>query len=291
MSILDYGLQGLDWYQQNQSFDDSREDINKGFDNARSDIKEYQQPYQDFGLEHMQGYNDLGEFNFQYGGDNFQNDPSYQFRRDESMKQAQRSAAGRGMLNSTNTLNSLTERAGDLASQEYQASFDRSKGTYDTNRAYHQYGVGTGASAAENMGNNLSDIAGARGMSNAAIEQAKAASMSGLIGGVRDSMGYGGAGAAGAAGGALGGAVDQGLEWLGDKAGDAAGAVGGMLGLGGAAVAGDTMLGTAAGNTAMQWGTGGLDAALGGAGGAGATGGAAGAGGTRFLAPGFWRDD
>ena len=56
-------------------------------------------------------------------------------------------------------------------------------------------------------------------------------------------------------------------DFLQDKVGGMVGsaAQGGLSALGiGGAVAGDTLLGTAAGNTAMQWGTGGLDAALGG---------------------------
>lgn len=288
--ILDIGLQGLDWYQQNQSFDDARSDINRGYDAAAGDVKRYQEPYQQFGLEHMQGYDDLGEFSF--SNEDFYRDPSYQWRMDQGLKGVQRSNAANKMLASGNTLQGLTDYGQNAASQEYQAAYDRSLGAYDTNRAYHQYPIGVGAEAGRNIGDNLADMSIGRGDANAQIEFAKSNALSNLISGGRDTMGYGG----GAGGGILGGigdkigdAVGGGLGWLGDQAkgllggggggyatgADAARQIGaatggGLSGLGGGAGALGTggMFGSATGigsealGTGAMWGSSsGMDAA------------------------------
>ena len=51
--------------------------------------------------------------------EDFYKSPDYQFRMDESMKALERSAAARGRLNSGATKSALIERAGNLASSEY----------------------------------------------------------------------------------------------------------------------------------------------------------------------------
>lgn len=49
----------------------------------------------------------------------FTTTPGYDFTRDEALKAVERSAAGRGILNSGNTLTALQDRASNLANQEY----------------------------------------------------------------------------------------------------------------------------------------------------------------------------
>jgi hypothetical protein len=55
----------------------------------------------------------------------WQNDPGYQFRMDESMRAIERSAASRGTLNSGGNLRAITRYAQGVASEEYGRVFDR----------------------------------------------------------------------------------------------------------------------------------------------------------------------
>ena len=52
-------------------------------------------------------------------------DPSYQWRRDQSLQGLQRWAAAKGTLNDSGTANALTDYAGNAASQEYANIFNR----------------------------------------------------------------------------------------------------------------------------------------------------------------------
>jgi hypothetical protein len=58
---------------------------------------------------------------FQFSED----DPSYQFRKEQGEKAIERSAAARGMLRGGGTLTALSNYGQKAASQEYQAAFDR----------------------------------------------------------------------------------------------------------------------------------------------------------------------
>lgn len=73
---------------------------------------------------------------------NFEEDPGYQFRRQQGMEGIQNSAASRGNLGSGATLKALAQFNSGLASQEY----DKAYGRYDTNRKYaegqHEYDTG-----------------------------------------------------------------------------------------------------------------------------------------------------
>jgi len=274
MAEVDYlGLlgQGVDYYQMGETYDQARDDMQGGLEQARTDLTTTQQPYVDFGLESMQNYQDMGDFSF--SNEDFYRDPSYQFRLDESMRETQRSAAGRGMLNSTNTLNSLTERAGDLASQEYQAAFDRAKGTYEVNLGRNEFGVQVGGDVAMNLGNNLADLGIAEGAFLSSLTISEGEALSKMISSTLASLGQ--ASDPNTVSGMVNDAIQSGVDSVGEFVGSlfggedgVTGAIGGavdaglgLLGMGGAAV-GDTMLGTGAANTALTWGTGGLDAAL-----------------------------
>jgi hypothetical protein len=78
------------------------------------------------GDKNAPGYGSLAKsFDETYGGDKFQQDPSYQFRVDEGIKAVNRSAAARGMLESGATLKGLTRFGQREGSQEYQNAFNR----------------------------------------------------------------------------------------------------------------------------------------------------------------------
>ncbi|RMF00642.1 MAG: hypothetical protein D6773_11150 [Alphaproteobacteria bacterium] len=76
---------------------------------------------------------DPGQFSF--GADQFQESPGYRFRRDETLKALDRTAAARGNLLSGAQIKAGERYAGDLASQEYDNAFRRALATYQTNEA------------------------------------------------------------------------------------------------------------------------------------------------------------
>lgn len=59
-------------------------------------------------------------------------DPGYKFRLNESLGALQSSAAAKGALRSFNTLDAVTARAGDMASQEYANVYGRKSDEYKT---------------------------------------------------------------------------------------------------------------------------------------------------------------
>jgi len=75
---------------------------------------------------------------------NLQNDPGYQFRRQEMQRQIDRASAGQGKLLSGNRLEELIARSGDLASQEYDRAYGRQLTGYEAarQREASQYGRG-----------------------------------------------------------------------------------------------------------------------------------------------------
>lgn len=132
------------------------------------------------GDKNAPGYGSLAKsFDELYGGDKFQQDPSYQFRVDEGIKAVNRSAAARGMLESGATLKGLTRFGQREGSQEYQNAFNR----FQVERAARlnplQSLMGSGQSAA----NVLTGAAGQFGQNEASnIYNAGQARASGYIG-------------------------------------------------------------------------------------------------------------
>jgi len=59
--------------------------------------------------------------------------PAYQFRRDQGEELLMRKLASKGLLNSGNRLQAITDYGQNTASQEYDAEYGRRKGLYDTN--------------------------------------------------------------------------------------------------------------------------------------------------------------
>lgn len=69
------------------------------------------------------------------------NDPGYQFRLQQGADVLDRSAAGRGLLGSSGTLQDIMNYGQNAASQEYQNVYARDLGTYNTNygNAWQRY--------------------------------------------------------------------------------------------------------------------------------------------------------
>jgi hypothetical protein len=119
------------------------------------------------GDKNAPGYGSLAKsFDETYGGDKFQQDPSYQFRVDEGVKALDRSAAARGMLQSGATLKGITRFGQREGSQEYQNAFNR----FQVERAGKlnplQSLMGSGQSATNVMTGNVGQ-AGQNEMANA----------------------------------------------------------------------------------------------------------------------------
>jgi hypothetical protein len=102
------------------------------------------------------GYGSLGKsFDELYGGDKFQQDPSYQFRQAEGLKALERSAAARGNLMSGSTLKGVQRFGQDLASQEYQNAFNRYQVERSAKLNPLQSLMGAGQSATNVMTGNV----------------------------------------------------------------------------------------------------------------------------------------
>lgn len=122
---------------------------------------------------------DFGKYARDFGMQDFQQDPGYAFRLSEGQKAIERSAAARGGLQSGSALKAAARFGQDLGSQEYQNAFNRYQ-TNRTNQLSPLFGLmNTGIGAA----NNLSNVAGAQGQSQAnAINDRGAYMASGQVG-------------------------------------------------------------------------------------------------------------
>lgn len=135
-------------------------------------------PYQDFGMEQ------------------FQADPGYQFRMAEGMKALERSAAARGLLQSGGTLKGAQEYGQNLASAEYQNAFGRYLTQREARLDPYRYLTGMGQAAAAgqaaNIGSSgaaLADIAMQRGNVQAAGTMGTINALAGGIGQVGQAVG------------------------------------------------------------------------------------------------------
>lgn len=140
------------------SGDNARDDAARALKHAKKEAQQYQKEAKDTQLElnepwrqtGLKALSDLagGDFNFeerQFGeqqpgdfvdntqmpaeytdsGHNFQADPGYAFRKAEAEKQMLHSAAARGGLFSGSTLSALSDRIGNMASEEFGNSYGR----------------------------------------------------------------------------------------------------------------------------------------------------------------------
>jgi len=122
---------------------------------------------------------DFGRYARDFGMQDFQQDPGYEFRLTEGQKAIERSAAARGGLQSGSALKAAARFGQDMGSQEYANAFSRYQ-TNRTNQLNPLIGLmNTGIGAA----NNLTNTAGAQGQSQAnAINDRGAYMASGQVG-------------------------------------------------------------------------------------------------------------
>lgn len=91
--------------------------------------KEFGRSFSDYYSSPAPTYNQGPAYNpgpaYQEQDFNFQEDPGAKYRQEQAAKAVQASAAAKGMLHSTGTLNQIQKNASDLASQEYNSAFNR----------------------------------------------------------------------------------------------------------------------------------------------------------------------
>lgn len=106
---------------------------------------------------------DFGRYARDFGMQDFQQDPGYEFRLTEGQKAIERSAAARGGLQSGSALKAAARFGQEMGSQEYANAFSR----YQTNRSNQMNPLfalmNTGIGAA----NNLTNAAGQQGQNQA----------------------------------------------------------------------------------------------------------------------------
>lgn len=104
-------------------------------------VEKMEKPWMDAGKEGLlrmqagirEGKYSPGEFEFNF--EEFKNDPSYQFRFDETMRMMEQAGAARGKRLSGEQLKALQERGGALASQEYGNAYNRALQKWEADRA------------------------------------------------------------------------------------------------------------------------------------------------------------
>lgn len=147
------------------------------------------QPYLDAGrtsLGELQG--SMGDLTRKFTMGDFQEDPGYQFNLQQGLQAIQRSAAAKGSLNSTGTMQDLAGYASGLASNEYQNAYNRF--TQNQQQRYNmlsgQAGMGQASMAnlagvGQNYANQVGQNDMGMGNANAAASMAGYNNMMGLI--------------------------------------------------------------------------------------------------------------
>ncbi|KHO16763.1 hypothetical protein NT90_04210 [Acinetobacter baumannii] len=136
------------------------------YDQTRKDLDPYNKAGQD-ALKQLQGQMNGGFFDKVYQSTpfNFEESPSYQFRKQQGLDGIQGQAAAQGGLLSGATLKALNNYNSDLASQEYQQAFNNwqsqdnnnySRFVTDQNNRFNRLStlIGMGQNAAAQVGNN-----------------------------------------------------------------------------------------------------------------------------------------
>lgn len=129
------------------------------YEQTREDLS----PWRQAGVRAIQQIEDYGDFDFNFNPDE---DPSYQFRKEEGINALDSSAASRGLLLSGPQQRAVSRYGSNIASQEYGNSFNRALSTYNTNLNRLQTVAGVGQNATnqvtaggQNMANNVGTIA------------------------------------------------------------------------------------------------------------------------------------
>jgi len=136
-------------------------------------------PFREAGVNALNKLVPLTEYQ-NFGMDQFQADPGYNFRMSEGMKGLERSAAARGGLLSGGTLKGIQRFGQDLASQEYQNAFNRYGVERERRLNPLQSLAGVGQTTSRELGTAGTQMASNVGNAIGAAGQARA---SGYMGG------------------------------------------------------------------------------------------------------------
>lgn len=126
-------------------------------------------PFREAGVNALNRLIPLTEYQ-NFGLDQFQADPGYNFRMSEGMKGLERSAAARGGLLSGSTLKGIQRFGQDLASQEFQNAFNRYGVERERRLAPLQSLAGVGQTTSRELG--AAGTGFANTMGNIAMNQA-----------------------------------------------------------------------------------------------------------------------
>lgn len=150
---------------------------------------------------------------FEFSGDNFSEDPGYQFRLNQGLEALDRQYAARGGLGSGNRMIGITDYAQGMASQEYQNSFDRAltqwrsqfdvlnanldvlgigRRAAESNIGAVAGGAGTAAEVLMNKGGNIAGLHGQRGGIDAAATMGRNNALQQMLGQVANIGGQAG---------------------------------------------------------------------------------------------------
>ncbi len=153
----------------------AQEMISKGRDRALAE----HQPFRDAGINALAQYQEgMGDQTGMYDQFRFnmENDPGYNFQRDEALGAAERAMASRGYNNSGNLYNELARRASGMAAANVDSQFNRQLAQHGADAARNReiYGrdqgylnrlsglTGMGQQAATNMANTWTGSQGSR---------------------------------------------------------------------------------------------------------------------------------
>ena len=179
LSLLNLGGNLYNYLNQKDTTQSNKQNLTNAYSNAKQDVVGYNQPYQQAGLQSLQSQQAMGPF--QFTNENFNIDPSYQWRLNQGMTNTQRTAAGKGAFNAGSTLADLTNYAQNAASQEYQNAYNRAQNTYETNWNNLQNITNLGANTARSMSTDLANLALGRAGTVAAMDQQKADQLTSLL--------------------------------------------------------------------------------------------------------------
>jgi hypothetical protein len=150
-------------------------------------------PYVEAGKNALAEYQKMAPYE-NFGMKQFEADPGYNFRMAEGMKELERSASARGLLQSGGTLKGIQQYGQNLASAEYQNAFGRYLTEREARMSPYAYLTGQGQAAAVGQaanigttGANLAQIAMAKGD----VQAAQAAGMGSSVGKAIGSIGQG----------------------------------------------------------------------------------------------------
>lgn len=160
--------------------------------NALDAQTELARPYVEAGKNALATYQSMAPYQ-NFGMQQFQADPGYNFRMSEGVKALERSAAARGLLQSGGTLKGITQYGQNLASQEYENAFSRYLTEREARMDPYRYLAGQGQAAAAgqaaNIGSSgaaLADIAMQRGNAKAAGTMGAANALASGLGSVAE---------------------------------------------------------------------------------------------------------